>query len=79
MRAVLHHIGDRQQFATDVARALRPGGRVGVIDFAPGSLLFHGSDHGVEPDAVVRAFQAAGLRLKERTDNWGGGMFLLGV
>ena len=77
MRAVFHHIGNHQQFASDVARALRPGGRIGLIDFAPGSLWFHGSDHGVEPDSVLKAFQAAGLRLKERTDNWGGGMYLL--
>ena len=47
---------------------MRPGGRVAVIDFAPGTLWFHGADHGVRPDDVVRAFQAAGLRLRERVD-----------
>jgi cyclopropane fatty-acyl-phospholipid synthase-like methyltransferase len=76
MRAVFHHIADRSQFAADVARALRPGGRVGVIDFAPGRLWFHGADHGVQPDSVLSAFQATGLRLLERVDDWGGGMFL---
>ena len=76
MRAVFHHIADRSTFAADVARALRPGGRVGVIDFAPGTLWFHGADHGVQPDSVLRAFQATGLRLRERADDWGGGMFL---
>lgn len=77
MRAVFHHVADRSRFAADVTHALRPGGRVGVIDFAPGTLWFHGPDHGVEPHAVLRAFQAAGLRLRERVDEWGGGMFLL--
>jgi ubiquinone/menaquinone biosynthesis C-methylase UbiE len=77
MRAVFHHIGDRSQFVGDVLRALGPGGRVGVIDFAPGTLWFHGADHGVQPDEVVRAFQAAGLRVRERIDDWGGGMFLI--
>jgi ubiquinone/menaquinone biosynthesis C-methylase UbiE len=77
MRAVFHHIADRATFAAKVARALRPGGRVGVIDFAPGTLWFHGADHGVEADLVVRVFQAAGFRLSERLDHWGGRMFLL--
>jgi SAM-dependent methyltransferase len=77
MRAVFHHIADRSTFAADVARAVRPGGRVGVIDFAPGTLWSHGADHGVQPDSVLSAFEAAGLRRRERIDDWGGGMFLL--
>jgi SAM-dependent methyltransferase len=77
LRAVFHHIASRSQFAGDVARALRPGGRVAVIDFPPGTLWFHGADHGVEPDSVLRAFEAAGYRLRERVDDWGGGMFLI--
>jgi SAM-dependent methyltransferase len=77
LRAVLHHIANRRQFASSIARTLRPQGRVGVIDFAPGALWFHGRDHGVRPDVVVSAFQAAGLRLRERVDDWGGGMFLV--
>jgi SAM-dependent methyltransferase len=76
MRAVFHHISDRSKFAADVERALRPGARLAVIDFAPGTLWFHGPDHGVQPDSILSAFQAAGLRLRERAD-WGGGMFLL--
>ena len=77
MRAVFHHAADGPGFAADVVQALRPDGRVAVIDFAPGTLWFHGADHGVRPDAVVGAFQAAGFRLAERIDDWGGGMFLL--
>jgi hypothetical protein len=77
MRAVFHHIADQPRFAKEVVRALGAGGRVGIIDFAPGTLWFHGADHGVQPAAVVRAFEAAGLRLHERADDWGGGMFLL--
>jgi ubiquinone/menaquinone biosynthesis C-methylase UbiE len=77
LRAVFHHIADRARFAEDVARAVRPGGRVGVIDFPPGTLWFHGANHGVEPDAVLATFESAGLRLRERVDDWGGGMFLL--
>jgi cyclopropane fatty-acyl-phospholipid synthase-like methyltransferase len=77
MRAVFHHIPDHPAFAAQVAQALRPGGRLAVIDFAPGTLWFHGADHGVQPDVVQRAFESTGLRLRERIDDWGGGMFLL--
>jgi SAM-dependent methyltransferase len=77
MRAVFHHVVDGPQFAASVVRALRPGGRVGVIDFAPGTLWFHGADHGVRPASVVSAFQAAGLKVRDRVDDWGGGMFLI--
>jgi ubiquinone/menaquinone biosynthesis C-methylase UbiE len=77
MRAMLHHIDDRQGFATSAARALRPGGRLAVIDFAPGALWFHGADHGIQANEVLDVFGAAGLRLRQRIDDWGGGMFLL--
>jgi hypothetical protein len=77
MRAVFHHIADRSEFVADVAQAVRAGGRVAVIDFAPGTLWFHRADHGVQPDDVLRAFEAGGFRLRERIDAWGGGMFLL--
>jgi ubiquinone/menaquinone biosynthesis C-methylase UbiE len=77
MRAVFHHVSDPAAFAASVARAVRERGRVGVIDFAPGTLWFHGADHGVRPETVLQAFETAGLRLRERDDAWGGGMFLL--
>jgi ubiquinone/menaquinone biosynthesis C-methylase UbiE len=77
LRAVFHHLDDQPGFARAIARAVRPGGRVAVIDFPPGSLWFHGADHGVTPDAVIAAFAAAGLEVAQRTDDWGGGMFLI--
>ena len=48
-----------------------------VIDFAPGALPHLADDHGAEPDKVVAAFSAAGLRLERRDDRWGGGTYLL--
>lgn len=77
MRAVFHHIEEPARFAADVARTLRPGGRLAVIDFAPGALWFHGPDHGVRPELVVKIFDAVGLRLERRVEHWGGGMYLL--
>jgi hypothetical protein len=58
-------------------RSVEPGGRIAVIDFAPGQLWFHGRDHGVDPDEVVAVFAAAGTRLVRRDDRWGGPTFLL--
>jgi SAM-dependent methyltransferase len=77
LRAVLHHIDDPGAYARALVRAVRPGGRVAVVDFAPGMLPFHGADHGIEARAVVAAFTAAGLRLEGRDDEWGGAMYML--
>ena len=77
MRTMLHHVNDRAAFATDVVRSVEPGGRIAVIDFAPGHLWFHGGDHGVGPDDVVAVFTAAGCTLVQRNDQWGGPTFLL--
>jgi ubiquinone/menaquinone biosynthesis C-methylase UbiE len=77
MRAVLHHITAPDAYARELARAVRPGGRVAVIDFPPGALFMHGADHGIEAKAVLHAFTAAGLELEGREDNWGGAMYLL--
>jgi hypothetical protein len=60
-----------------VVRSVEPGGRIAVIDFAPGHLWFHGGDHGVAPETVVAAFAEAGCTLRLRDDHWGGPTFLL--
>jgi SAM-dependent methyltransferase len=38
MRTVYHHLTQPHAINTDVHRALRPGGRIGVVDFEPGGL-----------------------------------------
>lgn len=77
LRTVFHHVSDRHSVAAALVRAVRPGGRIAIVDFAPGTLWFHGADHGVSPDAVREAFAAAGWRVRQQDDDWGGGMFLL--
>ena len=50
-----------------VAAALKPQGRVGVVDFLPGGGgPGPGTEDRVNPDAVVRAAEGAGLRLQSR-------------
>ena len=77
MRTMFHHVADPAAFARDVVRSVKPGGRIAVIDFAPGRLWFHGRDHGVTPETVTSAFTAAGCTLRLRDDHWGGPTFLL--
>lgn len=77
MRMVFHHIEHPADFARELARALRPGGRLAVVDFAPGGLFFLGPNHGVRQETVIGAFAQADLPLLHRVDEWGGGTFLL--
>ena len=77
LRTVFHHVSDPTAFAAAVAAVVRPGGRIAVIDFAPGTLWFHGAAHGVTPDRIRAAFSNAGWRLRQQVDDWGGGMFLV--
>ncbi|MGE3886737.1 MAG: class I SAM-dependent methyltransferase [Vicinamibacterales bacterium] len=77
LRTVLHHVADRPAFARALLRAVKPGGRVAIIDFAPGTLWFHGSDHGVRTEDAVRAHAEAGFTLVQQVENWGGGTYAL--
>lgn len=77
LRHVFHHLEDRPAMVERLARAVRAGGRIAVIDFAPGGLWFHGASHGVSADQVREAFERAGWVLRERRDDWGGGTFLV--
>jgi SAM-dependent methyltransferase len=77
MRMVLHHLADPGRYAVDLRRAIKRGGRLAIIDFAPGALPHLADDHGVSPDAVSGIVTAAGFTLLRRDDEWGGRTFLL--
>jgi len=77
MRMVMHHIGDPAAFARDLRRSLRPGGRVGVVDFAAGALPHLAHDHGVSPERIIEAFTAAGFAVVQQHPNWSGRTYLL--
>ena len=80
MRAVYHHVTQPDAFVNAVARALRPGGQVVVIDFEPGALWFHGGrpddaaprrpGHGVARSATIAEFTAAGFKVTTSDPNW---------
>jgi ubiquinone/menaquinone biosynthesis C-methylase UbiE len=77
LRTVFHHVEDKPAFARALAKAVRAGGRLAIIDFAPGALWFLGADHGVPSATVIDAFSQAGLRLIQHSADWGGGTYLL--
>ena len=86
LRNVYHHVGDPAALIAQLNRALRAGGRVVVIDFAPDALWFHGgtpadaaarrSGHGVALNAATEEFTAAGFHVDRAIPEWSGPMWL---
>ncbi|MEZ4366636.1 MAG: methyltransferase domain-containing protein [Kofleriaceae bacterium] len=58
---VWHHIGDRGPFARQLAAALRPGGKLVIVDFTMASPRGPHPKHRIEPDALIAELAAAGL------------------
>ena len=68
MRLVYHHFGDPPAMNASLLRALKPGGRLAILDFAPNSKVSappgkrtDGASHGVMPATVVEELKAAGF------------------
>ena len=55
---VWHHLPDRKRYATRIARALSPGGKVVIIDFKPAGKQ---SAHGILPERVLAELAAGGI------------------
>jgi SAM-dependent methyltransferase len=87
LRGVYHHIGRPAETNASLLDAVRPGGRLAVIDFEPSWFLSrffpvrgvpaNRGGHGVPPDVVVHEVQAAGFVLASRIDDWSGGQYCL--
>jgi ubiquinone/menaquinone biosynthesis C-methylase UbiE len=71
LTAVLGEIPDREAAMGEIARVLKPGGRLVV-----GELL--GDPHFTAPRAVERLGSAAGLFCEERSGPWAGSFTRLG-
>jgi ubiquinone/menaquinone biosynthesis C-methylase UbiE len=58
---VWHHIADRERYAARVARALKPGGAVLVVDFTLDTRRGPPARHRLAPDRVIAELTAGGL------------------
>ena len=76
LRLVYHHFTDPSAMRRSLWRALRPGGRIAVIDVPPqaGWRRLDGvperGGHGVPADEVVAAMQSQGFEMVARDDAW---------
>lgn len=61
---VWHHLGGRASYARDLAAALRPGGRLLVVDFSPAARRGPPPQMRLAPEAIVAELAAAGLDAK---------------
>ncbi|HEY2665094.1 MAG TPA: methyltransferase domain-containing protein [Candidatus Binataceae bacterium] len=79
MTAVYHHFTKPAQTDASLYRALRPGGKIAVLDFRPTPLLAlwkvkgvpaNRGGHGVPPEIVRQEMTTAGFKLLETVDPW---------
>gem|GEM_PF-268137 len=58
---VWHHVADRARYAAGLARALRPGGQIAIVDFTREANHGPPPAHRLAPDVVIADLRAAGL------------------
>jgi ubiquinone/menaquinone biosynthesis C-methylase UbiE len=69
MRRVYHHFSDREAMLRGLHAAVRPGGRLAVIDLPSPRWLFF-LRHGIRADDLIRHLTSAGFVLERRVDGW---------
>jgi ubiquinone/menaquinone biosynthesis C-methylase UbiE len=87
LRGVYHHVTRPAETIASVRDALRPGGRLAMIDFEPSWFLStffpvrgvpaNRGGHGVTPTIVVSELEQAGFTLVDRVNDWVDGQYCL--
>jgi len=77
LRRVYHHLTKPVEFDASLARSLKPGGRLAIIDFAPRAGLepvegvpSNRGGHGIPQKMVIEELSAAGLQVEKIVDDW---------
>ena len=68
LRTVFHHLSDPDAMVEELLSALKPGGSIAVIEFAP-----RRNNHGSKPEEVISQMEARGFEKIEHLDSWRGG------
>lgn len=78
LRLVYHHFVDPEAMRADLARALRPGGRLAIVETRPQSSwrrlegVPERGGHGIEVADLIGEMARAGFRPVERHGEWNG-------
>jgi SAM-dependent methyltransferase len=84
MRGVYHHLTDPAAMDASLLRALRPGGTLAVIDFAPRLLLAPWTPkgipsdrggHGIRHELTTAELEQAGFDAVRTFESWPGGCY----
>jgi ubiquinone/menaquinone biosynthesis C-methylase UbiE len=80
-RLVYHHLTDPAAINADIFRALRPGGRLVIIDFEPGGIMNwidrpetadHHGGHGTPKATVMQEVTRTGFQWSRGPESWRG-------
>ncbi|MBX6392557.1 MAG: class I SAM-dependent methyltransferase [Burkholderiales bacterium] len=63
-----HHIEDREEYFARLAKLLKPGGRLAIIDFRPDAPIGPPKRVRIEAEKVIEELQEAGYTLSTRHD-----------
>lgn len=87
MRRVYHHVTQPREMDRSLVAALKPGGRIAVIDFKRNPVLSwispvknvpaNRQGHGIAPDAVLAELRSAGFILEAFLAQWPGRSYCL--